>query len=150
MPKITLDDSPLIIDIASTSIGGLVFNRKASPHSIPLELNAKRVVMYVQVFYIGTDGQVINEPEKGIQPYTRMLVADNTKFVDMATGIQVCKVDNEYITNAVGEQVLNPVLENINYIKEYELFRQMMRTQQVIDDIITNYIQYAALVGKLD
>jgi len=146
MPYIDLDDHELIVDLPPANIQGVTLNRKAHAHTVQIEDIDKRVVMHVQVYYYGEDGNPINSPDKGIMPYLRTLIANNSIFVNMADGSPLCPVFEEY--DAEGN--LNPLLADKNYTKEYQLFREMSRHPQVIDDLKRNKILYAASVGRLD
>lgn len=143
--RIDLPGEELSVEIPPANIQGLMLSRKAHSHTVQIEDVDQRVLMYVQVYYYGEDGKKINEPDRGISPYMRMISATNEKFADVESGIPLCNVWEEYIDGD-----LNPVLEGRNYAPQFDLFRQMMRQPTVIEDMKRNHILYAYSQGYLD
>jgi hypothetical protein len=149
------ENSNIIIDLPDEITQGITLRKKAHVQSINIEIEARRVAMNVKIYYYGIDDAILDLP--GITSYIRPLVADDTVIVDATTGENICDSINEYIPNPdhvegdeLPEKMLNPLLENKNYMYEFELFAAMMHTPVIVAGIAIAKVQAAFSVGRLD
>lgn len=152
-------DNNIVVPLPDTNIQGITLKRKAFVQTIRIEIEAQRVALSIKVYYYGVAenndyGDILALP--GILPFIVEMVADNTNIVDAATGQVLCPVTEEYYANPayeegseLPEKLLNPLLENLTYMYEFEFFSLLMHQPVVVAQMATAKILYAASTGRI-
>jgi hypothetical protein len=129
MALITIPPVRIEIDIPDLVIGEVSLKRKATLFTLIYNQSVKTLTLSWIVSYPDI------EEAKGISPYTRESIADNTTMVDVATGailtptVTVDEETGENITTYPGD-----------YIGQYDWFNMIAETQQLqVHDMIRQY-----------
>lgn len=152
MAKISYDFPLLICDIPDLVQGETIIKRKAELNFLLYQPRDRKVTISIQVLPFAAVnnqyGDRLDIPNSPFVSYEKVMYATDMWFVDAITGEVLCETKDEYSDGFDEEQnpikIINPLLNNRTYVKEFEFYNMLANIQPVIiNQLITQKIQVA-------
>lgn len=153
MPLITLPNTTIEIESDVITIADQQLKRVL--HVVRMEYNVENKCVTVEgiISFKNSDDEHVQTAM--IRPYAARIIADNTMYCDLM-GDTLCAVSDEYLQEEVQEgqepqKHLNPLLEDKDYMTEFEWFFNLANTQSVIvNDLIKQFLTKALNAGRFN
>lgn len=157
MGLVRFEDANIIVDISDKVVAGTTIKRKAEVQFLQYGPKEKRVVISLLIlpFAAGEVDEVTGKTTygeslmgvPGFSTYHRNIIADMTTLCDAATGVPFAGAQTLNDVTATGP---GGILHDKNYMYEFEFYKMVAATQQVvIDDMISAVLMRADMDGRL-
>lgn len=162
MPLIRQTPADIIVEISDKSIGSTIIKRKAEVTALQYSPKEKRVTVSLDIIPFaaveveptsGETGSTVTTYGDslvgvvGFTTYQKNIIADMTTLVDVTDGVPFASANMMYDATATGP---GGILENKTYMYEYEFYKMMAATQNVVvDDLIISIILRADSDGRI-
>jgi hypothetical protein len=137
MALVVFPVTPIIMDLPDYDDHGIIVKRRAEIIEFYWAMKERYVrVIYDVLPYSSDEGdygvRLDQQPDTMFVVQRTTILANNSKLVDFRNGDFICMTSEEYLTAEDGSSYLNPLLEGLTYIKDYDRYYRIATTQSVI------------------